>query len=144
MDSVLNDFKNLRNVLTCASVHASYWNLIWASNVSKIVRKIKNENLEHFKELMSYCVVDDKSMLDWLCLGNTCGLKAMLKSQLDFSNVGRSVASLAFAAYIIDVWYDASEFSWDFVLDSVALPIWQMNKFRLNSFNTEKKIDKNK
>nr|WRQ19840.1 MAG: putative E1B 19 kDa protein [unidentified adenovirus] len=131
MDASLmfTELRALREILKAASNRASWWDLLWASNFAKLIRRVKFEKADVFDALIDQTEFLDRKLLELLSDGYTIGIKHVIYTELDFSTPGRVVASMAFLAHVIDVWSADCCFTPDFVLDSVAVPLWQMIKY---------------
>lgn len=129
--SFLSEFSNVRELLLAASARASWWQIFRAPKFARVVRDVKNDKFEEFREMLESYVFLGDTILDLLREGHVIALKHLVNHELDFTTPGRVVASLAFLATVIDVWSEDCIFLPDFVLDSVALSLWQMVRFRL-------------
>lgn len=127
--NALLDYKYVRQILKGASKHASWWELLWLDPVSRLVRRIKQEQEEQLQQAFESCHADGLPISFYLRLGYVNILRCVVLHELDFSTPGRLVASLAFMSYLIDRWAEDSDFSFDFVLDSTAIPLWQMSRY---------------
>lgn len=126
----MSDFADVREILLVASARAAWWQIFRASKFARLVRSVKIEKFEVFREMLESYVFLHERVLTLLREGYVVALKYLVNHELDFSNPGRVVASLAFLAAVIDIWGEDCMFMPDFVLDSVAVTVWQMIRLR--------------
>lgn len=129
--SFLADLATVREILAAASDRATWWQILRSSKFARLVRSVKNERFEEFKAMLESCKFMEMPVLELLRDGYVIALKQIINTELDFSTPGRVVASMAFLAAVMDIWNDDCFFMPDFVLDSVAVSLWQMITFRL-------------
>ncbi|ARE31877.1 putative E1B 19 kDa protein [red squirrel adenovirus 1] len=123
----------LRRILKCASNRASWFELLFMDKFTSLVRQVKIEKSAELQEMLESCSFLDKPVIEMLKLGYTVGLRYIVNAEVDVSSPGRLVASMAFLAHVMDVWEKNSDFLPDFILDSVAITLWQMINFRLKA-----------
>lgn len=130
MDRCLLNLPYMRRLLRTASKKASWWDLLWADPFMKLVRRTKEQYRDDFRGLYDSYYGRGLPLSYLLKQGYVFCLRTLIFEHMDFSTAGRTTSCLAFLAFVIDDWCDREEFSFDYILDSVAVPIWQVSRYR--------------
>lgn len=129
MERCLCNLAYLRRLLKTASKHGTWWDRFWSDELMRLVIKTKADNHAEFVRLYESCYVKGLPLCFLLKQGYVSGLRALVCEKMDFSTPGRSVACLAFLCVVCDDISDG-QFSLDYVLDSIAIPVWQQSRYR--------------
>lgn len=125
----LLDYDYIRRLLKTASKKATWWDRWWADPFMRLIMQVREERSSEFKELYEGCYFSGLPMRDLLKQGYTMGLQTLIGAKMDLSTPGRIVACLAFLTFVLDDWA-VSKFSFDYVVDSIAIIIWQQSRYR--------------
>lgn len=127
--TLLENLSFVRYILYVSSYRAWWWEICLANKLAKAVRRVKIDKCKDFSMMVSTLSFFDESLMYWLNNGYTFPIEHICHNALDFSTTGRGVASLAFLAFILDMWSENSKFSYDFMLDSISVQLWQKMSF---------------
>ena len=122
LEAVLQSFQSVRQLLQYTSKNTSgFWRYLFGSILSKVVHRVKEDYREEFENILADC----PGLLASLDLCHHSVFQERVVRSLDFSSSGRTVASIAFLATVLDKWSERSHLSWDYMLDYMAfLHLW--------------------
>lgn len=119
---MLQSFQSVRQLLQYTSKNTSgFWKYLFGSTLSKVVNRVKEDYREEFENILADC----PGLLASLDLCHHLVFQEKVVRSLDFSSVGRTVASIAFLATILDKWSEKSHLSWDYMLDYMSMQLWR-------------------
>ena len=119
---MLQSFQSVRQLLQYTSKNTSgFWRYLFGSTLSKVVNRVKEDYREEFENILADC----PGLLASLDLCHHLVFQEKVVRSLDFSSVGRTVASIAFLATILDKWSEKSHLSWDYMLDYMSMQLWR-------------------
>lgn len=119
---MLQSFQSVRQLLQYTSKNTSgFWRYLFGSTLSKVVNRVKEDYREEFENILADC----PGLLASLDLCYHLVFQEKVVRSLDFSSVGRTVASIAFLATILDKWSEKSHLSWDYMLDYMSMQLWR-------------------
>ncbi|UNB10496.1 E1B protein, large T-antigen [Human adenovirus 12] len=122
LETVLQSFQSVRQLLQYTSKNTSgFWRYLFGSTLSKVVNRVKEDYREEFENILADC----PGLLASLDLCHHLVFQEKVVRSLDFSSVGRTVASIAFLATILDKWSEKSHLSWDYMLDYMSMQLWR-------------------
>ncbi|WOZ23431.1 control protein E1B 19K [Human adenovirus 12] len=122
LETVLQSFQSVRQLLQYTSKNTSgFWRYLFGSTLSKVVNRVKEDYREEFENILADC----PGLLASLDLCYHLVFQEKVVRSLDFSSVGRTVASIAFLATILDKWSEKSHLSWDYMLDYMSMQLWR-------------------
>lgn len=116
----LCDLNYLRRVVYYASDRPGWWaKTFFGDRLSSLVYTIKVEQEDTLASLFS----EDDGFWSMLASGRMLGFEARVVPWLDFSSDGRTAASLALLAFIVDGVDKCSELNPAFILEAVCGPV---------------------
>ncbi|AYI49730.1 E1B small T antigen [Human adenovirus 31] len=122
LEAVLQSFQSVRQLLQYTSKNTSgFWRYLFGSTLSKVVHRVKEDYREEFENILADC----PGLLASLDLCHHSVFQERVVRSLDFSSSGRTVASIAFLATVLDKWSERSHLSWDYMLDYMTMHLWR-------------------
>nr|APD78420.1 E1B 19K [Simian adenovirus 13] len=134
LDRLLENYNSLRRVLEEASEDTSvWWRRLFGCRVSQLVVQAKVEYKEEFEKLFS----EVPGLVDSLNFCHHAFFYEKVICGLDFCTPGRTIAALAFCAFILDKWNKETHLSRGYTLDYISLQLWKayMRKGKIYTFS---------
>ncbi|AIK20550.1 E1B 19K [Simian adenovirus ch1] len=122
LEAVLQSYQSIRQLLQHTSRNTSgFWRYLFGSTLSKVVHRVKEDYRNEFENILAGC----PGLLASLDLCHHSIFQEKVVRSLDFSSAGRTVASIAFLVTVLDKWSQASQLSWDYMLDYMTMQLWR-------------------
>lgn len=121
----LCNYPVLKRIIRDASDRTGPWRrYLFCGPLANFVNKIKEEHSEDFAN----CLDADGHFLRQLRSGDFSLYSEQVVNYLFLQNQGRVAVSLAFVSWLLDRCDNQNQFSPDFVLDSLCIPLWRLIK----------------
>ncbi|AXE75621.1 small T-antigen [Egyptian fruit bat adenovirus] len=89
--------------------------------MTREVYSVKLEKASDFEELLE----SEPTILYYLRLGESIHFEEVVTPALLFGTTGRTITSLAFLAFLIDTLKQQSIFTWEYIVEVIALGTWK-------------------
>ncbi|UYL15002.1 E1B [Bat mastadenovirus] len=121
----LCNYPVLKRIVRDSSERTGPWRrFFFCGPLVNFVHKVKEENKQAFEE----CLDSDGRFLELLRSGDLKLYSDQLVHYLYLENPGRVSISLAFVAWLLDQWDLENQFSPDFALEALCIPLWRVIK----------------
>ncbi|AMB43111.1 E1B protein [Bat mastadenovirus WIV11] len=119
----LSNYAVLKRIVRDSSERTGPWRrYFFCGPLVNFVHKIKLDHKEEFEQ----CLDAEGIFLDRLRSGDLSVYNTQVVLHLHLENPGRVAASIAFVAWLLDQWDLQNQFSPDFSLDALCIPLWKL------------------
>ncbi|AMB43144.1 small T-antigen [Bat mastadenovirus WIV12] len=119
---VLRSYNTVRDILAGASDKTwFFYRKLFCHRWVYSVHRIKIDYKKDFFNILELW----PQILQFLEIGNTYYFEKIVVPELIFDTFERTIVSLAFVAFLIDRWKEQGIFSWDYIIETAALQVWQ-------------------
>ncbi|AMB43045.1 small T-antigen [Bat mastadenovirus WIV9] len=121
----LTNYAVLKRIIRDSSERTGPWRrYFFCGPLANFIHKIKEEN----KELFAQCLDSEGQFLELLRSGDLALYNTKVVPALQFENPGRVASSLAFVVWLLDQWDLQNQFSPEFSLEALCIPVWKIIK----------------
>lgn len=121
----LTNYAVLKRIVRDSSERTGPWRrYFFCGPLANFIHKIKEEN----KQLFEQCLDPEGQFLELLRGGDLALYNTKVVTSLQFENPGRVASSLAFVVWLLDQWDLENQFSPEFSLEALCIPVWKKIK----------------
>lgn len=114
-------YSRVRDIIRGSSARTSGWyRKLFCSSLINLAHTIKVEYKEDFLRLSP----KDGAFIKALREGHTVVFDTFVAAHLKLDSPGRFIVTLAFVAFLLDQWDAENQFSSDFALETLTVPLW--------------------